>query len=154
VNLSVGLVLDCGFALKVAEFIGSVVQPLAHHHIDKKIDTVLSGQDFICRRRNDAKTGKLSEHAIGNATDWDSFKLEDGKQLGIKAGKLVRPPQADFLNALRASACGYFTTVLGPVSNAAHFHFDLGRTKSGKKYPYRNCESVRVSAGTQPRLSG
>ena len=34
----------------------------------------------------------------------------------------------EFLNAISASACGYFTTVLGPGSDAAHsdhLHLDL-----------------------------
>ena len=43
--------------------------------------------------------------------------------------------------ALRISACGYFTTVLGPGANAAHaehYHFDLGL--HGKSGNYRICE--------------
>jgi hypothetical protein len=45
------------------------------------------------------------------------------------------------LSGLRTSACGYFTTVLGPGSNAAHknhLHFDLGQ--HGKSGKYRICE--------------
>jgi hypothetical protein len=42
---------------------------------------------------------------------------------------------------LRTSACGYFTTVLGPGSNEAHknhFHFDLAL--HGRSDNYRICE--------------
>jgi hypothetical protein len=42
---------------------------------------------------------------------------------------------------LRTTACGYFTTVLGPGSNlahATHYHFDLG--VHGKSGNYRICE--------------
>jgi len=136
------LLLDCSFARHVAEFTADVVQPLALFHMGKSIKQVQSGQGFECRRRNNALTGKLSEHAFGNATDWVGFKFDDGQQLSIKAEELVKSPQAEFLNAVRAAGCGYFTTVLGPGSNAAHathFHFDRGRTK-GKKNPYRICE--------------
>jgi Extensin-like protein C-terminus len=42
------------------------------------------------------------------------------------------------LRELRSSACGYFTTVLGPGTNAAHashFHFDRGsHGKSGTNH--------------------
>ena len=42
---------------------------------------------------------------------------------------------------LRTSACGYFTTVLGPGSNEAHknhLHFDLAL--HGKSDNYRICQ--------------
>jgi hypothetical protein len=42
---------------------------------------------------------------------------------------------------LRTSACGYFTTVLGPGADAAHashYHFDLG--VHGKSGNYRICK--------------
>ncbi len=138
-----GLVLSCDFAATLAEFTSSVAQPLALHHMGKSIDTILSGQGFVCRRRNNAADGKLSEHATGNATDWIGFKFKDGSQLNIRATGGLKPAEREFLNAVRTSACGYFTTVLGPGSNAAHathFHFDLGRTSPERKNPYRICE--------------
>ena len=49
--------------------------------------------------------------------------------------------ESRWLMALRVSACGYFTTVLGPGANAAHaehYHFDLGM--HGKSGSYRICE--------------
>ena len=137
-----GLLLDCGFARYLAEFTADVVQPLARYHLGKSIRQIQSGQGFVCRRRNNAKEGKLSEHSFGNATDWVGFKFDDGQQLGINAEELEKPSQAEFLNAIRAAGCGYFTTVLGPGSDAAHathFHFDRGRT-NGKKNPHRICE--------------
>lgn len=142
VKFSSGLLLDCSFARYLAKFTADVVQPLAQFHMGKSIEQVQSGQGFVCRRRNNALNGKLSEHAFGNATDWVGFKFDDGQQLEVKADELVKPPQADFLNAVRAAGCGYFTTVLGPGSDpahATHFHFDRGRTE-GKKNPYRICE--------------
>jgi hypothetical protein len=45
------------------------------------------------------------------------------------------------LKGLRGSACGYFTTVLGPGANEAHkehFHFDLGQ--HGKTDNFKICE--------------
>ena len=45
------------------------------------------------------------------------------------------------MKTLRTTACGYFTTILGPGSNDAHkehFHFDIGL--HGASANYRICE--------------
>lgn len=142
VKFTSGLILDCPFALSLARFTNDTAQALARYHLGATIDTVLSGEGFVCRRRNNAATGKLSEHSFGNATDWVGFKFTDGSRLQIKDASLVDTDQAGFLNSLRAAACGTFTTILGPGANAAHathFHFDLGRSKENKN-PYRICE--------------
>ncbi len=142
VNFTAGLTLDCPFALSVARFTDDTAQALARYHLGTAIDTILSGEGFICRRRNNAATGKLSEHAFGNATDWSGFKFADGGRLSIRDSTLVDEDEGHFLNSLRRAACGTFTTVLGPGSDAAqanHFHFDLGRAKD-RKNPYRICE--------------
>jgi len=126
----------------LARFTNDTAQALARHHLGTAIDTVLSGEGFVCRRRNNAPTGKLSEHSFGNATDWVGFKFVDGSSLSIKDARLVDADEAGFLNSLRSAACGTFTTILGPGANAAHashFHFDLGRAKD-RKNPYRICE--------------
>ena len=136
------LTLDCPFAVALARYTNDTAQALARHHLATAITSIHSGEGFVCRRRNNAATGKLSEHAFGNATDWVSFKFADGSRLGIQDTSLVDIDEANFLNALRSAACGAFTTVLGPGSNAAHvthFHFDLGRSKD-RKNPYRICE--------------
>jgi hypothetical protein len=70
----------------------------------------------------------MSEHAYGNAIDISAFEVsgtgwvEVGHSNGIAAGR--------FLSAVRKSACGPFTTVLGPGTDSyhrEHFHFDLAR---------------------------
>ena len=136
------LTLDCPFALSLARFANDTTQALARHHLGITIDTVVSGEGFVCRRRNNALTGKLSEHAFGNATDWVGFKFTDGSKLAIIDTSKLDADEASFLNSVRKAACGTFTTILGPGSNASHathFHFDLGRAKE-KKNPYRICE--------------
>jgi len=50
-------------------------------------------------------------------------------------------PSFQVLRGLRATACGYFSTVLGPGTNqahASHFHFDMA--VHGKSQNYRICE--------------
>ena len=136
------LTLDCPFALALAKFSDGTGQALARHHIGSAISKIHSGEGFVCRRRNNRPTGKLSEHAFGNATDWVGFTFADGSRLPIKDTSELDLDEAGFLNNVRTAACGAFTTVLGPGSNAAHsshFHFDLGRSKD-RKNPYRICE--------------
>lgn len=142
IRFTEGLILDCPFALAVARFSSNTVQALANYHLGSPIETILSGEGFVCRRRNNAKTGKLSEHAFGNATDWIGFRLTDGSSVPIRDTSELSLSQSNFLDSVRTAACGAFTTVLGPGANATHathFHFDLGRSK-GKKNPYRICE--------------
>lgn len=143
VVFSKGLLLDCPFARRLARFVRDTVQPLARHHMGHQLTHILSGKGFVCRRRNNSPVGKLSEHAFGNATDWVSFRFADKSRLNVVAADQMARQEAEFFNAVRTAACGSFTTVLGPGSNAAHathLHFDLGRTKKGKKNPYRICE--------------
>ena len=67
------------------------------------------------------------------------FDLVNKRQVTVES--MPKGADASVLSALRTSACGYFTTVLGPGSNAAHanhLHFDLGQ--HGKSGTYRICE--------------
>ena len=142
IDFTAGLILDCPFALALVRFADDTVQALSEHHLGSSIKKIDSGEGFVCRRRNNSPTGKISEHAFGNATDWVGFRLGNGDSLAISDAAQLRPGESAFLNSVRSAACGTFTTVLGPGSNAAHarhFHFDLGRSKD-RKNPYRICE--------------
>ena len=131
----------CSFALQLTHWLSDVVNPLAKQHLGSAIIAVRSGPGFVCRRRNNQPTGKLSEHAFGNAIDIAGFKLENGGSFNVKQADSLPPSEALFLDALRKTACGYFTTVLGPGSNpahATHLHLDMGI--HGKTNNYRICE--------------
>ncbi len=88
---------------------------------------------YACRNRNNARSGRLSEHAKGNAIDLAGFGLADGGEItvlsdwgGGKDGKILRE--------LHSSACGPFGTVLGPKSDRHHqdhFHFDTASYRGG-----------------------
>ncbi len=142
VSFASGLTLDCSFALKTADFVANILQPLARHHVGAPISQLRSGEGFVCRRRNNAKSGKLSEHAFGGALDIVGFDFAGKSRLDIGPPRLMNPEQAAFFKAARLASCGTFTTVLGPGTNAAHarhLHLDLARSK-GRKNPYRICE--------------
>jgi hypothetical protein len=134
-------ILDCRLAERLADWIGNVVEPLARHHLGAGLAGIESGPGYVCRKRNNQATGKLSEHAKGNALDIAAFTLSDGRRLAVRPTDPPTAAATNFLAAVRTTACGYFLTVLGPGSDAAHaehLHLDLGPT-SRSPY-YRICE--------------
>jgi hypothetical protein len=134
-------VLNCAFARQFVTWLGDVAAPVVAAHEDSALAAVSTGPGFQCRGRNGDASAKMSEHATGNAIDIDAIVLADKKRIDIVSVADAANPAYRLLMALRISACGYFTTVLGPGSNAAHathYHFDLGI--HGKSSNYRICE--------------
>lgn len=145
VGLSGTPVLQCDFALQLARWIRQDAVPAATLFMDSRLEELATGNGFVCRRRNNAPDGKLSEHAFGNAIDISGFRFDDAR-ITIADSEELSAGEDAFFDAVRKQACDDFTTVLGPGSNAAHadhFHFDLGRTvRDGVRVaePYRICE--------------
>jgi hypothetical protein len=134
-------ILDCRLAERLADWIGNVVEPLARHHLGSGLAAIETGPGYACRKRNNQATGKVSEHAKGNALDIAAFTLTDGRRLAVRPKDESAPADAAFFAAVRTAACGYFLTVLGPGSDAAHaehLHLDLG--PHGRTLNYRICE--------------
>jgi len=134
-------ILDCRLSERLADWIGNVVQPLARHHLGAGLASVETGPGYVCRNRNNEATGKLSEHAKGNALDIFAFALSDGQRVAVRPVDGSPPAVAAFLAAVRTTACGYFLTVLGPgsdASHAEHLHVDLGL--HGRTENYKICE--------------
>lgn len=134
-------ILDCRLAERLADWIGNVVAPLARHHLGSGLGAIETGSGYACRRRNNQASGKLSEHAKGNALDIAAFALSDGRRLAVRSDDERPPAVAAFFAAVRTTACGYFLTVLGPGSDAAHeqhLHLDLG--PESRSPNYRICE--------------
>lgn len=121
----------CATARAAATWVADEVVPAASGLRDRgALVELRNGSAYICRRRNSAQTGRLSEHSFGNALDITAFVFERGEPIAIE-------PRADdgtlaeaFQRAVRAGACLHFTTVLGPGTDAAHadhLHLDLRR---------------------------
>ncbi len=125
--------LNCKFALQFSKWLSESGAPILSAQLDSPVERISTGPGFECRGRNGDGTAKVSEHGYGNAVDISTFRLRNGKTLHVGDSTL--------LPGVRASACGYFTTVLGPGANAAHashFHFDMGA--HGKSGNYRICQ--------------
>ena len=126
--------LDCPTALKLATFIRNDAQKITVSTLGSTIASVTQDSAYVCRTRHGSS--KLSEHAFGRAIDIASFTLSDKRTILVEASLTSEPKTKPFLDAIRAKACGPFTTVLGPGSDpdhAYHFHFDLAPRK-GKPF--------------------
>jgi hypothetical protein len=127
-------VMNCAIAEANARFVRDRAQQQATRHLSSRIAAVNQVSAYVCRPRHG--TRKLSEHAFGNALDWGAVVLEDERRIDVRAYRRGSP-EATFFAALRKSACGPFTTVLGPGSDADHadhFHFDLAARSNGSTY--------------------
>lgn len=131
-------VLNCATALALAEWMKAVVIPAGLRTLGAKPESVRQDSAYVCRNRYNDPHAKISEHARANAIDIASFGFADRDSVDIGTSKPDSSEQR-FETTIRAGSCRYFTTVLGPGSNAAHathFHLDLARRKGG----YRLCE--------------
>ncbi len=131
--------MSCNFAERFAQWAAEIAAPVVVAHTEAQLHAIVTGPGLVCRNRVGTSTTKVSEHAKGNAIDIAGFTLAGKRSLTI--GGEVSDSEARALAAMRTSACGYFTTVLGPGANPAHanhFHFDHG--KHGRSYNYRICE--------------
>jgi len=90
---------------------------------------------YHCRGRNNIVGAQLSEHGKANALDIHSLMLANGRVVGLTDPQVAR----DFREITRKSACGRFSTVLGPGSDGYHedhVHVDLRERARG----YRMCQ--------------
>lgn len=131
--------LSCEMATRVGEWLDNSAAPLTRGFFYRELSALRVGGCHECRRRNRSDAGLLSEHATARALDIFEFRLDDGGT-GVMTITVKSPSddrQRRFLTALRQSACGAFSTSLGPgadSSHADHLHVDiqLRRTASAR----------------------
>ncbi len=145
ITLSPPIVTDCRMAANLYGWIGTSLAAGAADDLGKQLVQVNTASDYVCRLRNNLKTGKLSEHGKANALDIASLQFSDGTHMSIKGdwsglgAMLGLSKKAAYLKRIRRDACIRFTTVLGPGSDpyhGDHFHVDMAQRKNG----YRICQ--------------
>jgi len=128
----------CETALQLSRWLeGSVKPSLAAAFPDEAITGLSQASAYVCRNRNGAAEGKISEHAFGNAIDIAGFTLKSGKTLTIRPADKDSSLEGAFQRAITEAACLYFTTVLDPGSDAAHqnhLHLDVKARRGGYRY--------------------
>ena len=127
-------ILRCAMASAIADWIRSDMAPLA-----KRLGSVITDLDnfdsFECRGRNRIAGAVLSEHGRANALDVRSLKLANGRSISLTDRTVPR----DVRESVLRSACGRFSTVLGPGSDwyhEDHIHLDLMERRND----YRICQ--------------
>jgi hypothetical protein len=118
--------LSCAMAERFARFTSDIAAPLALGITGKELVAVSTGPGYECRPRNRQRGAKTSSHGQGNAVDTMAVELAGGRKLSVE--KPDSPEAIRFIAAYRAAACGTFSTVLGPGSDAAHanhIHVDI-----------------------------
>lgn len=131
--------MRCETALALARWTRDTAAPAATMAFgpDARIAALNQASSYVCRLRNNASTGQISEHARGNAIDIASFTLADGETIDIQPREEDGTLTGAFQRAVTATACLYFTTVLDPGSDAAHethLHLDVIERKNGYRY--------------------
>ncbi|MGV8839922.1 MAG: extensin-like domain-containing protein [Bauldia sp.] len=126
VTLTPDATVDCHVVGALDAWMDESVQAAAARLFGQSVTSLRVAASYACRGVNNDPTAELSEHAFGRAIDISAFQFADGTWLDVHAAA-EGTPEAEFLGAIRADACGPFTTVLGPgvANHADHFHFDL-----------------------------
>jgi hypothetical protein len=135
ITYSPPLQIDCSLALELTG-IERIIQDQARAHLESPIRSVTTFGTYSCRNVRGGFTGKLSEHALGNAIDIGVFT--PGKGRAIVVARDYRPGQdapderSMFLRgtfwALRQDAG--LTYVIGPETRADHHdHFHVDRAE-------------------------
>ncbi|MGF9691878.1 extensin family protein [Rhizobium sp. 0TCS1.26] len=133
-----GAEMRCETAHALAHWMKDNVQPAMSVAMPgRRVTGIVPGSTYACRLRNSASTGKVSEHARGNAIDVAAFKLDNGETFTMKPRNEDSTLEGAFQRAATATACLYFSTVLSPGSDAAHedhLHLDVLDRRNGYRY--------------------
>jgi hypothetical protein len=138
IGITAPATLVCAAAEALARWTREVVAVEAARHLEAQPSRIGIGTSYQCRTQNHRPGAKLSEHAFANGVDISGFEFKGRKAVTV-TDHPAGSPEALFLGAVRSQACTYFTTVLGPGSDAAHadhLHLDL----RGRGRGFRMCQ--------------
>lgn len=138
IRLSEPTPIRCEAALALSHWLKDTVQPaLAVAVPDAKLTGVRNASTYACRKRNNAETGKISEHARGNAIDVIALELDKGEPVEMTPKAEDPTMIGAFQRTATTGACLHFTTVLSPGSDATHedhLHLDVLERKGGYRF--------------------
>lgn len=130
--------MRCETALALSRWTKEMMLPAAALALpERKVTAIANASTYICRNRNSAENGKISEHAKGNAVDISTISFDKGEPLVMKPRGEDGTPEGAFQRTITAAACLFFRTVLSPGSDATHqdhLHLDVLQRKGGYLY--------------------
>ena len=138
-NLPDRPLLDCEFASVLADYVRLIVAPLGEAALHAKVAAIETGPGYDCRTQDRIAGAKVSAHAKGLAVDFMAITLADKRRILVE--RQTSAAETSFFRAIRTAACGWFTTVLGPGSDAFHannMHLDV--EQHGASVGYRICQ--------------
>lgn len=131
-------IVRCQTAAAIVDWTREMLLPAARRaYPETQPVRLANASSYVCRNRNSAAMGKVSEHAKGNALDLARIDFANGQSLTLQPRDKDSDFAAAFQHSMTASACLYFTTVLSPGSDATHqdhLHLDILERKSGYRY--------------------
>lgn len=81
VEIQPAALVNCGMATVLNDWLVKVAQPAAREAFGSPIVKLTGTSGYVCRNRNGAAVGPISEHAFGNALDISGFVLADGRSI-------------------------------------------------------------------------
>lgn len=139
VTLAQPVTMNCPMIAEVETWLSQSVQPAAQARFGQPVVGLVQTGAYSCRAMTGSRSGKLSEHAFGNAIDIGGFRLADGRVIKVQTGwRSYDEQERAFLRDTLADGCEEFHTALGPGAPAHHDHFHLdlsnhGSTSQGAK---------------------
>lgn len=132
--------MRCDTARQLALWTRDVVRPATGFlNGSPRLVSIEPGSTWQCRDVVGSDSNGPSEHAFGNAVDVMALTFSNGDRFEIAPRTDTGSIDEAFQRAIQGAACLYFTTVLGPGSNAAHdnhLHLDIKARNGG----WRLCE--------------
>jgi hypothetical protein len=128
-------VLRCPMAEELARWVRDDVAPVTQKKLGSPVRVLDNYDSYECRGSNRVRGAMLSEHGRANAIDVRLFKLADGRSLTLTDMAVDKA----WREAIKASVCARFSTVLGPGSDGnheEHIHLDLAERHNN----FRLCE--------------
>lgn len=122
--------VGCALTHRMAQFERAVIQPLAQRHFRQRVVRAEIAAGYACRAVRGS--GRISQHALGNAIDISSFTLADGTNVSVGRDFRSSDAKGRFLREMSRRACDSFAVVLTPDSDAdhaLHLHFDIGPSR-------------------------
>ena len=131
VRMKPAATVTCEMARTFARWTKSELVPSSRTRYFSGVNTIHQGSSYSCRNIRGSRTA--SEHSKGNAIDVMRIELNNGKDIEVRKPGFFAFRQRSLLNNVRADACGYFSTVLGPGydrDHKDHFHFDIKQRRN------------------------
>lgn len=119
---------SCATALRTAMWERHGVQPAARAIMGTEVSVIRQIGSYNCRpiRTTSGNANRWSTHSTADAIDITGFDFANGDRVRLISDWDGTPEKAEFLRAVRDSACTWFATTLSPDFNSLHAdHFHL-----------------------------